>query len=292
MFPKVSLLRLRGQLSSSAAPSRLFEREETSRSCLSLLFPLVLSGTLFVLSKAENPSVRHLEILLADMSMPLIEGTTHFINRLTGVVDFFQSQSSLHREIFALKEQNTYLLAQKLHHNQLAQDVNALKALARFVQEAPYQRISASLIGKTDDGYSTNFFVKATAHDGVTKNDPVMDAQGVLGRILEISLTGARVLPITDSASRIPIQTQSGIQAVVSGRNLPFCHKDCLEVRHLESVAQIKVGDHLYTSGHGGIFPRGLPVAVVTSIEGSQVFAKPFAQSPAGVVSIILSKAL
>jgi rod shape-determining protein MreC len=274
----------RRQAPGAVAAARLFERGEDSvRSPISVLFPLIIAGTLFLLSRAENTSVRHLQILISDVGMPLVDGASRAFNKVTGLGNFFRSQMALHQEIEILKTQNANLLMLQTNNHQIRQDIEDLKRLANFVQNSGMASITAPVVGQADDGYSSTLFVRATERDGVEKHQPVISAQGLIGRVAEVTLTGARILPLTDSTSRIPVQTDAGHQAIVAGQN-----SQTLDVRYLESASQVKVGDRLYTSGHGGLFPRGLPVAVVTAIDGDRVTASPLAGQSNAVVSVIL----
>ena len=89
---------------------------------------------------------------------------------------------------------------------------------------------------------------------------PVIDAQGLVGRLLETGSRVARVLLLTDLNSRIPIEIgRLGVRGIMVGDNgvTP-------RIEHLPADALIAVGDDVSTSGVGGIFPRGLRIGTVT----------------------------
>ena len=81
-------------------------------------------------------------------------------------------------------------------------------------------------------------------------------------------------MPITDVSSRVPIKIgRSGDHAILVGTG-----KNEFILSHIENIDSIQVGDELVTSGVGGIFAPGIPAAVVQSVEGSKVIAKPLSK--------------
>jgi rod shape-determining protein MreC len=134
-----------------------------------------------------------------------------------------------------------------------------------------------------------NAILTIQATEDVTKDQPVITADGVVGRISDVggfSSMSARVMPLTDLSSRIPVEIESTKDhGVIAGQNGPE-----LQLIHLEKSAKVKVqvGDRLVTSGYGGIFPRGLPVAIVTQVTSDSIIARPFVKETPAFVTILL----
>ncbi len=99
---------------------------------------------------------------------------------------------------------------------------------------------------------------------GVTLGQPVLDARGVMGQVVEVMPYSSRVLLITDSNHSIPVQVnRNGLRAIASGTGNP----ESLELRYVTDRADIREGDLLVTSGMGQRFPVGYPVAVVSEVQ-------------------------
>jgi rod shape-determining protein MreC len=99
--------------------------------------------------------------------------------------------------------------------------------------------------------------------DGVGIGQPVIDAHGVLGQIVEVRSHSSRVMLITDSAHAIPVRIErTGLRTIARGGGA----LDTLELPNIPISADVKVGDKLVTSGLGGRFPADFPVAVIRSI--------------------------
>lgn len=103
---------------------------------------------------------------------------------------------------------------------------------------------------------------------GIGPNNPVATADGIMGRVLRAGASTATVLLITDINSKFPVLgAKSRISGVLCGRG----DTGMLEVRYVPQNAPLAVGEMLLTSGLAGIFPKGLPVAQVTSVERSDI---------------------
>lgn len=101
---------------------------------------------------------------------------------------------------------------------------------------------------------------------------PVLDARGLMGQVVEVMPYTSRVLLLTDTTHSIPVQVnRNGLRAIATGTGNP----ERLELRHVADTADIKEGDLLVSSGLGQRFPAGYPVATVTEVvhDSGQPFA-------------------
>jgi rod shape-determining protein MreC len=102
------------------------------------------------------------------------------------------------------------------------------------------------------------------ASDGVFVGQPLIDADGLMGQVVEVSSDTARALLITDVTHSVPVQVnRNGVRAIAEGTGA----LGSLEIRNVSSNTDIQAGDLLVTSGLGGRFPEGYPVAVVKEVE-------------------------
>lgn len=111
---------------------------------------------------------------------------------------------------------------------------------------------------------------KGSRH-GVEMNTPVVAPEGVVGRVLRNSLSAATVIMITDPNSKIPVVSQkTRTQGILVGRG----PSQTLTLQYVSLSAPIEEGETLVTTGLEGIFPKGLPVAVVSGVshEGASLF--------------------
>ena len=115
--------------------------------------------------------------------------------------------------------------------------------------------------------------VNAGSENGVTRGQAAMTGEGLAGRVSEVGTRAARVLLITDLNSRVPVVVDGTRQrAILAGDNSARP-----SLRYRDADGMVRVGDRIITSGEGGVFPPGLPVGVVASVDGEAPRVEPYA---------------
>ncbi len=130
----------------------------------------------------------------------------------------------------------------------------------------------AELIGISPDPVRHQVILDKGEADGVYVGQPLLDAKGLMGQVVEVGAISSRVILITDATHAVPVQVnRNGVRAIVEGMG----RLDELELRHVSSTTDIEVGDLLVTSGLGQRFPEGYPVALVSEVvrDPGQAFA-------------------
>jgi len=180
----------------------------------------------------------------------------------------------------AVLEENARLRARQLLLQAKLQTLLSLKRenaqlrelLSSSTRFADTKMLIAQLMATDVDPMTQEVILDKGSHDGVFVGQPVLDAYGVMGQVIDVSPFTSRVLLLTDGRSAIPAQNnRNGLRAMVAGTS----YSDELMVLHTPSTADIVVGDIFISSGLGGRFPFGYPVGKVTSIkkESGQRFA-------------------
>jgi rod shape-determining protein MreC len=104
---------------------------------------------------------------------------------------------------------------------------------------------------------------KGSQHD-VYPGQPIIDARGIMGQIVDVSLVTSTAMLITDVSHAIPVRVnRTGLRAIANGTGT----LDRLKIPHLPHNVDIEVGDLLVSSGLGGVFPANYPVAVISKVE-------------------------
>lgn len=131
----------------------------------------------------------------------------------------------------------------------------------------------AELIGVDPNPHTHRVLINRGSRHGVTLGQPVLDARGVMGQVIEVMPYTSRVLLISDSNHSIPVQVnRNGLRAIASG----IGNLESIELRYVTDTADIREGDLLVTSGMGQRFPVGYPVAVVDEVQRNT--GQPFAR--------------
>ena len=122
----------------------------------------------------------------------------------------------------------------------------------------------AELIGINPDPFQHQVILGKGSEDGVYIGQPVLDAGGIMGQVVEVSLYTNRTMLVTDSRHALPIEVvRNGMRAIALGKGN---HAE-LDITHIPDNADIRVGDLLVSSALGGRFPYGYPLARVAFVE-------------------------
>lgn len=159
----------------------------------------------------------------------------------------------------------------------VADENRRLKAQLRLATSGPQVIANAWLIASSDASTRRYAIISAGSADGVRSDMPVVSALGLIGRVLETGHKTARVLLITDGESVVPVRRASdGLPAFATGRP-----DGQLQLRLISlGINPLKPGDAFVTSGSGGLYWPGTPIAVVAALTHDGAVARVLA-SPA-----------
>ncbi len=172
---------------------------------------------------------------------------------------YFQAgrqNAALSREVAAAR-------ANALTMQALEGENRRLKALLGIVDPQARPVAAARLIGSTAASARRFAVLSAGASQGVRPGQPVRSAAGLIGRVIETGPGTARVLLVTDPENVVPVRrARDGLPAFVEGKS-----DGRIAIRLLNmGVNPLRLGDVFVTSGSGGLYPPGIPVAVVTEV--------------------------
>lgn len=163
-----------------------------------------------------------------------------------------------------LETERQQLLARLQQFEALERENDRLRTMLGAAARVADRALVAELMGVSLEPFSRRILVRRGANDGVYVGQPVIDAYGIVGQVTHVAPHVSTITLITDPSHAIPVlDNRSGLRAMVFGSG----EQDRLTVPYLSAIADIKEGDLLVSSGMGGIFPAGYPVAVVTTIE-------------------------
>ena len=120
--------------------------------------------------------------------------------------------------------------------------------------------------------YRHNIVIDIGERDGVYDGQAIVDADGVIGQVLEVGLATSQAILISDPSHALPVEVnRNGLRTIANGTG----EFDRLDLPFLPNNADIRPGDLLVTSGLGGAFPAGYPVATVDTV--NRIPQEPFA---------------
>lgn len=176
----------------------------------------------------------------------------------------FTTQQELLEENATLRARQLLLQAKVQKMLALEQENAQLRGLVNTSNQLDGKVVIARVFSITLDNFSQVIMIDKGKNENLYVGQPVLDAYGVMGEVIEVAPTTSQVLLITDTRGGIPVQdNRTGIRAIAVG--LGFSNK--LSLLHVPDTTDVKVGDLLVTSGLGGRFPYGYPVGTISSID-------------------------
>ncbi len=186
------------------------------------------------------------------------------------------AQFTSHSELLAENEKlkaEALLMQRRLQRLAALTEQNVrLRELLNSAALVDDEVLVSELIGVDPNPFSHRIIIDKGGRDGVFLGQPVLDARGLMGQVVEVMPYSSRVLLLTDNTHSIPVQiNRNGLRVIATGTGNP----ESLELRHVADTADVKEGDLLVSSGLGQRFPAGYPVATVKEVihDSGQPFA-------------------
>lgn len=164
-----------------------------------------------------------------------------------------------------LREQNAELTAQVAELSESKKTSERLESLLNLQSTYSLTSTAARIIGNSSDAWSRAVTIDKGTAAGFSCGMAVCNSGGVIGQIVEVSATTSTVQLITDESSGVSAMIQSTrAQGMLQGQP-----DGSLRLSYVSTESDVKVGDIVITSGIGGVYPKGLPLGTVSSVEKS-----------------------
>ena len=219
-------------------------------------------------SNGEN-NASFFENVASKLVMPVQNGLTYLKNKISGNDTFFT-------DINKLKEENEQLLARNSELEQSLRELENIKTENETLKEymnltekyGEYKTIPAYVINKDISNYSKTIVINVGTNDGVKENMTVIGDQGLVGHIVSVTDTTAKVQTIIDTASSVSATMSSTDETIVCKGTLESTTE--LKAMYIPTDYNIIQGDSIETSGLGGIYPKGIHIGTVKQVEATK----------------------
>lgn len=214
--------------------------------------------------------------------LDFFSGTFHALgDGMTRIFDSYGNYNNLKIERDALRQKILELQQVQFRYEMLERENKHYRQVLQFQKNSPYSVIPAEVISLDPDNLFHMIIVNKGSNDGVKPYMPVIAfqvekipanpetgepeseqlIQGVVGKVIQVTPTSARILPVTDQNSKLGVRLKrNGSWALLQGSRGRGALPSLSDVNLSLNLQQ---GDEIITSGDGGIFPKGLPVGVI-----------------------------
>ena len=236
---------------------------------------LLLSAAIMVIGRADQSLIERIRTRTNDIMAPVLETVTQPVSAVTNAAAHLRSLAELYRENDRLRAENAALLQWQQVAHRLDGENAGLRGLLNYAPDGSTWFVTARVIGTSGGAFTRNLLINRGTLDNVAKGQAAAAGTGLIGRVTEVGDRAARVLLITDLNSRIPVTIEGSQEhAILAGDNT-----DRPQLAYVGPHAKINVGDRVVTSGDGGVFPPGMPVGKVASVDAGNIRVEPFTAS-------------
>lgn len=229
--------------------------------CISLA--ICIFGTVFSIMGVGNTVKR----IVGDMLSPMEEGITNIKKSLEGYALYFSGMNNLIDENQELKDEIDKL-KEKLYSANLAEEEN--QRLRDYIsvkeEHGDFELTEALIIGTQSENYTSFVKINKGTDNGIAVNMPVIVSGGLVGCVSEVGSNWAFVRIICEASAGVGgYISRSGEIGVVVG-DITYSASGVCKLKYLDIDADIEIGDAVYTSGTGSVYPGGLLIGHVSSI--------------------------
>ncbi|MDB2324724.1 rod shape-determining protein MreC [Alphaproteobacteria bacterium] len=232
---------------------------------------ILLSFSLMFLGKADIAALRNARMGASDFMAPLMDIVSSPVRGIDTMVTGIRTVTSLRAENVRLEAENDLLKRWRRRAEILESENRQLRSVTGAVAPERRTPLTARAVTAPGGSFAHTVLIAVGYESGIRAGNPVVTADGLVGLVVDVGKSYARVLMISDINARIPvILASSSWPALAIGQNGVF-----LELAFLPEEAKPQIGELVLTSGHGGVLPAGLPVGRVNLVQDNFVRVQP-----------------
>lgn len=231
---------------------------------LGIVITIVILILIVVFSNIED-NTTFFENIANKLIMPVQNGLTYLKNKVSGNSTFFTDISNLKAENQELKNQNSKLEQSLRELENIKSENETLKEYLNLTEKyGEYKTIPGYVINKDISNYSKTIIINIGKKDGVEENMTVIADEGLVGNVISVTDSTAKVRTIVDTASSVSCLMSTNKDSIVCKGTLN--NNSELKAMYISTDANIVQGDSVETSGLGGIYPKGIHVGTIDKI--------------------------
>ena len=239
------------------------------RGIVGIIIMIIILIFLVIITNTDVANVSYIENIVSTLVMPIQNGLTYLKNKLSGNSTFFADINNLKQENENLQKKNDELEQSLRELENIRTQNETLKEYLNLTEKyGEYKTIPGYVINKDISNYSKTIVINVGSDDGVKENMTVIGNEGLVGHVVSVTSSTAKVQTIIDTASSISCSMSTTKDSIVCKGTLD--EESALKAMYLPTDANIIQGDSIETSGLGGIYPKGIHVGSVKSVSSTK----------------------
>lgn len=230
-----------------------------------IVLTIFLLVVLVFLSNVNIDKFSYIESAVSSLVVPIQNGLTYLKNKVSGNSTFFTNINQLKDENKELKEKNSNL-EEKLRQLEMVKSENETlrEELNLSEKYTNYKTKSAYIIDKDVSNYSSDIVINIGSNDGIKEGMVVIADQGLVGHVISVTKSSAKVQTIIDPASSVSCIMSTSEDGIIVKGTIENGSK--LKATYIPTEAEVIENDSIQTSGLGGIYPKGIHVGTIGKV--------------------------
>ena len=232
---------------------------------------LALGAVVFVavlLLSLPTRATARLKLAVSSLFLPLFGLASAAQQLPADLADSVLPRRELLKEIDDLRRENQQLKEQQVQTASIARENDQLRTLLGWQRQSPWKLKFANVIMRDPANWWRTVQIDLGSRDGVQTNQPVLTPEGwLVGRVISVGYLSSQVVLVGDQNCRVSAMVANAshdMGVLTPGGQLDT---SLVQLGYLASTANLKPGQEVFTSGLGGIFPKGIPVGKVVDVQ-------------------------
>ena len=237
-----------------------------------VVLAFVCAFVFMLLSKSENVLIEKTSGTAGEIVSSAVDVLVMPAAVLVKGYEYLRSLRKIDLENRTLREENRRLTIANAESRALVVENVLLRQLLNYTPPPEATYVTARVIAEEGNAFSHSLIAYTGGSKNVKKGQVVLSDNGVIGRIEQVGKMYSKIILITDINSKIPVIVErTRVRGILSGDNTSIP-----KLVFIPLDAELSIGDRVVTSGVAGVFPPGLPIGKVSSVEKNNIKIKTF----------------
>ena len=246
------------------------------RKKLELRFIILIVTVIFIIlvailsySLKTNKQLSTFESIVKDVVVEIQKITYMPVKNFNTVISDYKSLKKVLEENKILKSNVDKIESLEAENNELKQEINDMKNELNIEHVlSDYDYLNATVVSRNASTWYNNLTIDKGSHNGIKEGMVVINSTGVIGKTTNVSTfsSDVKLITTTDTNNKISVTIQSNGKKLTGLINGYDYKTKNLEIEGISNTDTVSVGDQVYTSGLGGVFPSGILIGKVKSI--------------------------
>jgi rod shape-determining protein MreC len=227
---------------------------------------IVLLFVLAALTAGEDSKLNAVRNILSVPLNPLQKGINAVGDKIKDTVNFFKDAKTAIDENIELEKklQEAQRELEKVH--MVEKENENLKRLLSFKEQFTQEMVGCNVISKDSGNWFEIFTIDRGSKDGIAVNDPVINSNGLIGRVSRVDLLSSKVVSIIDTESSVSARLSKSRDLVILKGDAQLRMEGLCRLDYIPPGIQVSVGEKVETSGMSSLYPKGIIIGEVIQI--------------------------